>query len=281
MNYIITKCCQTISLSIIKNTQHCGRHHDLVQAATKRTVKVPSPGNGLHITVFKTMLNHKQQRHFPKPFVCCYTHISTLSCSTSGFQRATSEAHLDRRPPPRAPRAGQAASASQLRAAPGPARARPPHTQHGPLRSSTYHGPRLLHPPRSPCTRAPVTTWEPSGYALAQVSPPARASRSGKPGIGITWRRGKRWRQKAVARQQRPREEVTSNRLVSWVPNTAFPPASLGQPHRPRKWHHWWRCWERGALSACVQWLLPRKQDRPSAITPQGTLIAPAQSPCL
>lgn len=98
MNYIITKCCQTISLSIIKNTQHCGRHHDLVQAATKRTVKVPSPGNGLHITVFKTMLNHKQQRHFPKPFVCCYTHISTLSCSTSGCIKASVSSARRRRP---------------------------------------------------------------------------------------------------------------------------------------------------------------------------------------
>lgn len=67
------------------------------------------------------------------------------------------------------------------------------------------------HHPRAPCAQAPVTTWEPSGWAPAPMSPPARAWQSGKPGIGISRRRGKRWRRKAVARQQRPREEVTSN----------------------------------------------------------------------
>lgn len=58
------------------------------------------------------------------------------------------------------------------------------------------------------------------------MSPWARAWKSVKPGIEISRRRGKRWRWKAVARQQRPREEVTSN-----------PPGLLGTQHR---------------LSACV-----------------------------
>lgn len=142
---------------------------------------------------------------------------------------------MDRRPPPRAPRAGQVASVS-----PAPRGSRPSTRQ---ARAHPALFPRLLHvqPPAPPASTPLPVHPGPCDYLRTQglcsntgVAPvPGLAV--WKAGIEISWRRGKRWRRKAVARQQRPREEVTSNRLVSWVPNTAFPPASLGQPHRLRK----------------------------------------------
>lgn len=142
---------------------------------------------------------------------------------------------MDRRPPPRAPRAGQVASAS-----PAPRGSRPSTRQAPahPARSTRFlHVPLPTPPASTPLLVHPVPCDHLRTQRLCSSTgvAPGTGLASGKPGIGITWRRGKRWRRKAVARQQRPREEVTSNRLVSWVPNTAFPPASLGQPHRPRK----------------------------------------------
>lgn len=163
------------------------------------------------------MLNHKQQRHFPKPFVCSLTKKHTKDVSTPGCIKVAVSGARRRRPiriagrRPEFPGPARWRPCPQFRAAPDPARARPAHARRGPLGSSLTQGPRVPQPPRAPCAQAPVTTWEPSGWAPAPMSPPARAWQSGKPGIGISRRRGKRWRRKAVARQQRPREEVTSN----------------------------------------------------------------------